>query len=275
MIYIAVATAVCFGLRPGEVANVGPYLGDPKFPNATAADHRYLWRDVTFEVGDVEGGLYSYESFHIHLDPKPPVDLIIFTKESSKTSQGEFDGLQHGISRGNDMETLFFDDFIEWASICGSPSGDNMIFSRMDRVSRVASRWTLKNLTSRDYSAAIKAVAAAHDLPVECFSGKSPRVCAITNSTMAGHSSLYTRRITGHASEGAALHYLHSLSGTTAGKPDTPVRDRDPSDPVHERRPGSTATTFADPNMIPLASLKRAVAHGTAFQAAASSRKKS
>jgi hypothetical protein len=251
MVYISLATGTCFGLRPGEAVYVGPYVGDPNHPKAKAQDHRYLWRDIQFEVVDHVDGLYSFESYIEAPLPKPSIDLITWVKDTSKTSRGQKDGLQHYMCRGNQLETQFFEDFMSWVVICGCTCGDQMVFSKFDCVSRDPSKVTYKLCTGKMYTTAMKGVAALHGLPQSCFMGKSPRIYVVTNTSMAGRSSVHTRAITGHSSESGPVPYLHRIAGSATAA-------RMEAIPC-----GATTTSFADPNMMPLATLKRSVALGT------------
>jgi hypothetical protein len=260
MIYIGVATGVCLGLRPGEAAYCGPYFGDPHYPEATALDHTYFLRDLLFEVTSEVDGVYSYDTYLTYPDlNRPPIDLITFTKDTSKTSRGEPDGLTHHVTRGNPTETQFFEDLLEWVHINGNDDGNHMLFSRNAYVSRDPNRRSHKKLTYYMYSTAIKGVAKSHDLPVELFSGKSPRVNAVTNSEMAGNSSLRTRQVTGHRSESAARHYLHVGLATAPTSIGTPFGAMPFPTPTMT---SSTSTSFAVPCAISVASLKRVAARG-------------
>jgi hypothetical protein len=273
MTYIGVATGVCLGLRPGEAAYAGPYLGDPDHPNATALDHTYYLRDLLLEVTDDVEGVYCYDAYRAltRRGNRPAIDLITFVKDTSKTSRGDPDGLTHHVTRGNPTETTYFEDLLRWIDINDNDDGDNMLFSRWAYVSRDPRRRTHKKLTTHMYTTAIKGVAQAHDLPEIYFSGKSPRVNAITNSELAGNSSLRSRRVTGHRTESAARHYLHPgiATGPTAMARSTfnggPV-EPEPIAGRSGRGPTDGATVLSDPCVITVATMKRVASRGRARQ---------
>ena len=83
MTYIAISLAFHFSLRIGEIASVGPYYKAPKF----TPDHRFYWCDIVLEDRDGETE-YSFVQFRTML-PKPDIELVLFLKNSSKTSGRE------------------------------------------------------------------------------------------------------------------------------------------------------------------------------------------
>jgi len=228
MTYIGVALGVATGSRPGEIAYAGPYVGNPKFPKARAEDHRYFTTDLIFEsqVRD-DGGqsIFTYKEARELPHPRPLFELVRLTQDSSKTSDGRADGLTHYFTAGdNEMEAQFFNDFISWMlDVCQLPldvAGGHMICSRYACVSHDTSRWTHKMLTTKMYAGLIKLIASQNNLPEDCFSGKSPRVNAVTSAKMAGAGG---GLVTGHASHSGASHYyrnIHSTGSRSTGEDD-------------------------------------------------------
>jgi len=256
MQYIAVATGVCLGLRTGEASYTGPYV-DPLHPKAKEQDHRYFMRDLLFEDStDGSGTLIGYDELKVssaHIQNS--IDLVVFVKDSSKTSRGETDGLKHFITRGNEMETTFFNDLMTWIYRCNLPDGNHMLFSRVAYISKDPNKATYKMLLSKDYVKAMRSAATEHGINPECFTGKSARSFAVTNSSMNGDSSLRTRQITGHASEGGALAYLHPIAGSSVANRNDPESTDIPNS---SRASGNTVTAFGSRDLISITALKRA-----------------
>ena len=218
MTYIGVGLGVASGSRPGEIAYAGPYVNDPKYPNARAEDHRYFTTDLVLESQIHPDGSQSIFTFdEARALPRPRIDfeLIRLTKNSSKTSGGDTDGTTHFFTKGNDMETQFFNDLVEWLlDLCCLPTGvtgGHMICSRLIYLPERPDKPSLKMLTTKMYTSLIKLIAQQNHLPVDCFSGKSPRVNAITSAKMAGADG---RKITGHKSSSGASHYLRNIHGS-------------------------------------------------------------
>ena len=271
MQYIGVATGVCLGLRTGEASYTGPYVGDPKHPKAKEEDHRYFMRDLLFEDSTDEAGtLLRYEELRVapaHV--KSSIDLVVFVKDSSKTSKGETDGLKHFITRGNEMETTYFEDLMTWVHRCNLPDGNHMLFSRVAYVSKDPKKGTYKKLISKDYVQAMRSAALEHGLPPDCFTGKSARIFAVTNSAMNGDTSLRTRQITGHASEAGALAYLHPIAGSSVANRKVPVPDQRPTADLvgNVQIAGNTVTAFGSRDLISIAALKRSISETSTVRA--------
>jgi len=256
MAYIGVALGVATGSRPGEIAYAGPYVGDPKYTNARAEDHRYFTTDVILESQVRQDGgqsIFTYNEARKLPHPRPVFELIRMTKDSSKTSGGRADGLTHYFTRGNEMETQFFDDLISWMlDLCQLPldtPGGHMICSRSACVSQQASKWTTKMLTTKMYAALIKLIASQNNLPVECFSGKSTRVNAVTSATMAG---AYAGAVTGHASLSGASHYhrnIHAKRSKSTGD----------NDLLRGLPSGATVNAFSITPLLSVQDLQRSV----------------
>ena len=249
MAYISVAFGVCLGTRPGEVSSDGPYIGET--PKARKEDHRYYLCDLLFEAQTLEEGLYTFEEYLALPFPRPSLDLIKVTKESSKVSGRQADGLVHYLTRGNEMETKFFNDLIRWIfELCGVTDGNTVLFSRNARVSKDPNRVTNLKLTTKMYTEAMRTVAVQHDLPEDCFTGKSPRIFAGTNTAAAGRSEIHTQNLLGHSSVKSSIQYQSLIASSRAGGVHVP----DPN-----WTPGATVTSFADPCMFSVADLKRNV----------------
>ena len=257
MTYIGVALGVATGSRPGEIAYAGPYVGDPKYTNARAEDHRYFTTDVILESQVRQDGgqaIFTYNEARKLPHPRPVFELIRMTKDSSKTSGGKADGLTHYFTRGNEMETQFFDDLISlMLDLCQLPldtPGGHMICSRSAFVSRQVSRCTIKMLTTKMYTALIKLVAAKNNLPEDCFSGKSTRVNAVTSATMAG---AYAGAVTGHASLSGASHYHRNIHSKRS-------KSTEDHDLLRGLPSGATVNAFSIKPVLKVQDLQRSVA---------------
>jgi len=255
MTYIAVALGVATGSRPGEIAYAGPYVGDPKYPKAKAQDHRYFTTDLIFESQiRPDGGqsIFTYDEARALPRPRIGFELIRLTKGSTKTSSDMADGMTHYFTRGNEMETQFFDDFMLWLlEMCRLPlgvTGGHMICSRVVNTTRRPNEDSHKMLTTKMYSGLIKLVAHQNNLPTECFSGKSPRVNAVTSAEMAGADG---RKITGHRSSSGASHYSRNIHGSCS----TGSRDTRLGLPI-----GSSTNAFSVPCLLSVQDLQRSVA---------------
>ena len=250
MCYIAVAFGTCLGSRPGEVSSDGPYKGE----NATSVkeDHRFFLSDLYFEEHPslVDGGNYTFLEYVSLPHPRPLIDLIRVTKDSSKVSGGLTDGQTYYLTRGNYMETQFFEDLIEWLFVRCKITTDNLpLFCRNAYVSKDQRRMTSLKLTTKKYVEAMRVVATEHGIPEDCFTGKSPRIFASTNTTLAGRSSIHTQNLLGHSSESSSLKYQSLIASSQLNEPIL-----DPNWKL-----GSTSTVFADPCMLSIRDLKRAV----------------
>jgi hypothetical protein len=101
------------------------------------------------------------------------------------------------------------------------------------------------------YTAAMRTVAALHDLPEDCFTGKSPRINASTNTAAAGRSEIHTQNLLGHASVQSTMQYQNLIASSRVGM------DGRVTNP--KWTPGSTVTALADPCMFTVDDLKRSV----------------
>jgi len=162
---------------------------------------------------------------------------------------------------GNSKMTQFFYDFLDWVNVCGVHDTSAMIFSRVANVSRNPSKTTLKMLTNRMFVEGMRIAGRRHGLPDSCFTGKSPRINSVTNSTMAGHTSSHIKAITGHASDSAMNMYKRKIHSTTAMATATPAVEGILGECV-----------FADLPCLSAKDLKRTINHSTVLKLAAHER---
>jgi len=261
MTYIGVALGVASGSRPGEIAYAGPYVNDPKYPKAKAEDHRYFTTDLILESQfrpDGSQSIYNFDEARALPWPRIDFELIRLTQDTSKTSGGDTDGTTHYFTRGNKIETHFFNDLVEWLlDLCQLPTGvpgGHMICSRITYFSSRPDRPSTKMLTTKMYSSLIKLIAQQNHLPAECFSGKSPRVNAITSAEMAGADG---RKITGHKSSSGASHYLRNIHGS---------RSSASQDTVLGLPSGSSTNALSIPCLLSVQDLQRSVSQNQRLQ---------
>ena len=250
MVYIAVAFASNFGRRPGEVA----WMGKSK------ADHRFCWEDVIFELKYSESDtiLADILTFTQYISlplPRPELELVRVTKRTSKMSAQDIDGQMLFIApvMGNAKMTQFFNDFLDWVNVCGVIDENAMVFSRVAYVSRNSRRSTLKMLTSQMFVEGMRTAGRRHGLPDACFTGKSPRINSVTNTSMAGHTTAHTKAITGHASDSAMNMYKRTIHGANR------LSAADTELPISNSIRGSCV--FADPPCLTAHDLKRTINH--------------
>ena len=250
MVYIAVAFASNFGRRPGEVA----WMGKSK------ADHRFCWEDVIFELKYSESDtiLADILTFTQYISlplPRPELELVRVTKRTSKMSAQDIDGQMLFIApvMGNAKMTQFFNDFLDWVNVCGVIDENAMVFSRVAYVSRNSRRSTPKMLTSQMFVEGMRTAGRRHGLPDACFTGKSPRINSVTNTSMAGHTTAHTKAITGHASDSAMNMYKRTIHGANR------LSAADTELPISNSIRGSCV--FADPPCLTAHDLKRTINH--------------
>jgi hypothetical protein len=212
MTYIAIATGYNYTLRPGHIT----FMGRGK------EDHRYLLGDITVEALR-DGHMYSFmEWISSGADPLTRIEigLIILRLDSSKSHGARHggDGTLSFVSPGNEFETQFFQDFVQWLGECGlereairrgkiSEEGTRPILQR-PIFSRVhCTTGLFKMSRSKDITKAIKTGADLCGLPASSFTAKSMRIGGCTTAVAAGASSDDIQRATGHASVATSLIY--------------------------------------------------------------------
>lgn len=202
MNYIAISLAFHFSLRIGEVANVGPYYKAPKF----TPDHRFYWCDIVLEDFDGETE-YSFAQFRATF-PKPNIELVLFLKNSSKTSGRELaDGKPYYLTRNSPAESLFLDDFLCWVVECNHSDETFPIAARIH-----TSRQSRLDLQSCKMIEAMNQVGKVKGL--QGFTGKSLRGGGASSLSAAGCSDTQILNSVGHASLSSNQHYQ---SGTSSG----------------------------------------------------------
>ena len=227
MTYIALATGYNFTMRPGHVSYMGRGV----------SDHRYLFADVSIEC-EVDGRLLSVVEWLATGDDvrsRLAVTVVILRVDSSKSH-----GNRHGgdntlnfISPGNEAETQYFNDFLEWLDIAGlhlEPiRGDRRhtfypialerpLFSRVHPITRLFKMSIVKNLTD-----ALKACGESFGFERRVFTGKSLRIGGTTTAVASGASSEEITRATGHAHVETSRIYTRSTKhkSTSFGYGDT------------------------------------------------------
>ena len=107
MQYLAVEFMGAFGRRPGEVA----WQGKNK------ADHRFCWEDVVLERKYLDEGygngiscMLSPAEYLALPHPKPELELIRFTKRTSKMCKGDVDGQLFFVDYGAPRMAQLFAD---------------------------------------------------------------------------------------------------------------------------------------------------------------------
>ena len=227
MTYIALATGYNFTLRPGHVTYMGP----------TVNDHRYLFGDVTVE-SDLDGTLLSAAEWltsGVDVGTRVAVAVIILRIDSSKShnARNGGDGSLNFISPGNDFETQYYEDFLEWLGIAGvllNPRKRNRgvkefptamerpLFSRVHPITRMFKMSIVKDLTG-----ALKACGETYGFERSVFTGKSLRIGGTTTAVASGASSDDILRATGHAHVQTSQIYTRSTKhkATSFGYGDT------------------------------------------------------
>ena len=200
MAYIGVTAGFNFGWRIGEFAYEGPYDKPPKMKE----DHRFYWSDILIEC---ETGVTISFSGYLALIPRPVILMIVFVKNSSKTSGRAFsDGKPYFLTPGDcEDEQIFFDDFIQWMEICKVVREDRPMFSRTgvetQKEASLLGRIATKLMKDVDFTEGISG-----------FSGKSVRVGGSTALRVAGRSDIQILSSVGHLSTSSNLHYQASVA---------------------------------------------------------------
>ena len=197
MTYIAAAIGFNFSLRIGEIAKSATYNKAPKF----FPDHRFYFCDICLEDSLDPNVTYSFSKYK-SISPRPIISVVIFVKNSSKTS-GRIhpDGKPYFLGPvGSAEEIEIFHDFIDWMELCGHNLDEEPIASRLHPTTQKFKRATAKEITMM-----LREVGADHDL--EGFTGKSLRGGASSAFTAAGYSDSVILNSVGHKSLPSNQHY--------------------------------------------------------------------
>ncbi len=200
MIYIASMIAFLRGLRISNVASTGP----------KAIDHRYYLRSVDLEI---ELGIVSVSRWKDL--GSPPVLAVKLTCVSSKT---------HGPTKakktvppivmiagiGSLHECMLMSDFVTWLSISGMYNDNDLLFARWDTVHNRKTP-TLKRLTSKDVSTALKRVAESFGFNAQQFSTRSIRIGANVELSAQGASDGQRMTCLDHVTLSSNVMYMRSL----------------------------------------------------------------
>ena len=227
MTYIALATGYNFTMRPGHVTYMGRRV----------TDHRYLMADVSVEC-EVDGKLLSVVEWLAtgeDVGSRLAVTVVILRVDSSKShgNRNGGDGSLNFISPGNEAETQYFNDFLEWLDIAGlhlEPIRGNQrhrvypralerpLFSRVHPITRLFKMSIVKNLTD-----ALKACGESLGFERHVFTGRSLRIGGTTTAVASGASSDEITRATGHAHVETSRIYTRSTKhkATSFGYGDT------------------------------------------------------
>ena len=202
--YIAGAVCYNFSLRIGEIAKSASYNKPPKFPK----DHRFYFCDIKLEDENDPSIMYSFSKYK-SISPRPNISVIIFVKNSSKTSgRARPDGKPYFLGpRGTPEELELFNDFIAWMELCGHDLDSEPIASR-----RHPTTFRFKRAISKDVTEMLNEVGAEYEL--KGFTGKSLRVGASSAFTAAGCSDSTILNSVGHKSLSSNQHYQ---SGSASG----------------------------------------------------------
>ena len=197
MNYIAAALGFNFSLRIGEIAKSGVYDQPPKFP----PDHRFYFCDLKLEDSFDPSRTYTFSEYK-SIFPRPQLSVVIFVKNSSKTS-GRIhpDGKPYFLGPvGSDEEIELFHDFLDWMELCGHDLDAEPIASRLHPITNKFKRATAKEVTDM-----MREVGADHNL--KGFSGKSLRGGASSAFAAAGYSDSVILNSVGHKSLSSNQHY--------------------------------------------------------------------
>ena len=200
MIYIASMVAFFRGLRISNVASTGP----------KSKDHRYYLRSVDLEVDHGIVSVLTWKGLG-----SPPVLSVKLTCVSSKT---------HGPSMvkktvppivmiaglGSQHEQLLMSDFVTWLNISGMQESNDLLFARRDRVHN-RNIPSLKCLTSKDVSTALKRVATSFGLNPQQFSTRSIRIGANVELSVQGVTDGQRMTCLDHVSLSSNVRYMRSL----------------------------------------------------------------
>ena len=197
MTYLAASLGFNFSLRIGEIAKSATYNKAPKY----LLDHRFYFCDICLEDSLDPSITYSFSKYK-SIFPRPIISVVIFVKNSSKTS-GRIhpDGKPYFLGPvGTAEEIELFNDFIDWMELCGHDLDEEPIASRVHPTTHKFKRATAKEITMM-----LKDVGADHDL--EGFTGKSLRGGASSAFTAAGYSDSVILNSVGHKSLPSNQHY--------------------------------------------------------------------
>lgn len=213
MTYIAIATGYNFTMRPGHIT----YMG------SGATDHRYQMGDITLESEDGRELLSYTEWMNTFVNGSSAfsIGIIILRIDSSKShgKRNGGDGSLNFICTGNEFESQYFEDFVQWLTICGLiekpkwkvnsegslPVLQRPLFSRIHPETKL-----FKKSIVKDISTALKSCAGQLDLNPQSFSGKSVRIGGCTTAVASGASSDEILRATGHAGIQTSRIYTRS-----------------------------------------------------------------
>jgi hypothetical protein len=143
------------------------------------------------------------------------------------------DGSRKFISPGNDFETQYYDDFLEWLGVAGllleprkrdhrvkkfPTAMERPLFSRVHPITRKFKMSIVKDLTG-----ALKTCGETYDFERSVFTGKSLRIGDRTTAVASGASSDDILRATGHAHVQTSQIYTRSTKhkATSFGYGDT------------------------------------------------------
>jgi hypothetical protein len=204
MTYIAGALGFNFSLRIGEIAKSASYNKPPKFH----PDHRFYFCDISLEDANDPSIMYSFSEYK-SISPRPMISVIIFVKNSSKTSgRARPDGKPYFLGPlGTTEEIELFNDFITWMELCGHDLDDEPIASRFNRNTS-----KFKRATSKEVTAMLNEVGAEYEL--QGFTGKSLRGGASSAFSAAGYSDSIILNSVGHKAIASNQHYQ---SGSALG----------------------------------------------------------
>ena len=213
MTYIAIATGYNFTMRSGHIT----YMG------SGATDHRYQMGDITIESEDGRELLSDTEWMNTFVNGSSAfsIGIIILRIDSSK-SHGKRNGGDSSLNficTGNEFESQYFEDFVQWLTICGLigkpewkvnserslPVLQRPLFSRIHSENKL-----FKKSIAKDIATALKSCASQLDLDPQSFSGKSVRIGGCTTAVASGASSDEILRATGHAGIETSRIYTRS-----------------------------------------------------------------
>lgn len=204
MTYVGISLMFNFSLRLGEVANVGPYNRAPRF----TPDHRFYWCDIILEgTSTNEDADYTFSQYKAIL-PRPKIEMIMFVKNSSKTSGREKpDGKPYYLTRNSNPEEMFLEDFLTWIEDCNHTNENLPIAGRIHPL-----QLSSLDLHSKRIIQAMNTVGKTQGL--QGFSGKSLRGGGSSSLAAAGYSDSQILNSVGHRSISSNQHYQ---SGTVSG----------------------------------------------------------
>ena len=197
MTYIAATLGFNFSLRIGEIAKSGVYNKAPKF----FPDHRFYFCDISLEDFYCPSITYTFSEYK-SIVPRPTLSVVIFVKNSSKTSgRARPDGKPYFLGTlGTTEETQLFNDFVSWMEFCGHDSDEEPIACRLHPTTLKFKRATAKEITTM-----LNDVGADHDL--QGFTGKSLRGGASSAFAAAGYSDSVILNSVGHKALSSNQHY--------------------------------------------------------------------